>query len=254
MKTTRLLFYSTGLNVILFGACGYLFIERPEATPVSPDIISQSAAPAVAPLAGTVAQAPFRWQQLESENYPTFIANLRAVGIPEPTLQAVIIAEVAADFDQQRQAIVAQAAPTESARLQKQDRLDQISREQSALVGRLLRKHPAGALAESAGPVSGNPAPLRDAKAVAGNIPVLPPAVLVPADPAKQFTDRQVAEWEKLQDDFVEAVGGPNQNPADPAYRARWISAQLANDQAFRAKFGTQAFLQQNIEAGRRSE
>lgn len=36
----------------------------------------------------------FTWQQLESPEYPAFIANLRAIGCPEQTIRDIIIADV----------------------------------------------------------------------------------------------------------------------------------------------------------------
>jgi hypothetical protein len=37
---------------------------------------------------------PFQWAMLESDDYQTYIANLRAVGCPEPVLRDLIAAEL----------------------------------------------------------------------------------------------------------------------------------------------------------------
>jgi hypothetical protein len=37
---------------------------------------------------------PFNWQQVESEDYKTFIANLRSIGCPEETIRDIVIADV----------------------------------------------------------------------------------------------------------------------------------------------------------------
>ncbi|MGZ4963402.1 MAG: hypothetical protein ACXWKG_07035 [Limisphaerales bacterium] len=37
---------------------------------------------------------PFNWQQVESEDYRTFIANLRSIGCPEETIRDIVIADV----------------------------------------------------------------------------------------------------------------------------------------------------------------
>jgi hypothetical protein len=42
----------------------------------------------------------FHWRQLESTDYPTYIANLRAIGCPELTIRDIIIADVRAHFRQ----------------------------------------------------------------------------------------------------------------------------------------------------------
>jgi hypothetical protein len=78
------------------------------------------------------------------------------------------------------------------------------------------------------------------------------PAVLVPPSPEIQFTEQQAAEWTRLQQDFIQAVGGTSQNATDPAYRERWLSAREQSDDLFRAKFGTEAYVLQSIEASRR--
>jgi hypothetical protein len=41
-----------------------------------------------------VATNTFRWRQLESEDYPTYIARLRAIGCPEETIRDIIIADL----------------------------------------------------------------------------------------------------------------------------------------------------------------
>lgn len=81
---------------------------------------------------------------------------------------------------------------------------------------------------------------------------VVPAAIVPPALDESALTNQQITEWERLQDDFVAAVGSSKQPSAtDPEYRERWQAAQLSSDQMFRLKFGTAAFLQQNAEAGR---
>jgi HAMP domain-containing protein len=44
----------------------------------------------------------FDWSQLESGDYPRYIANLRAVGCPEQTIREIIIADVTRQFALQR--------------------------------------------------------------------------------------------------------------------------------------------------------
>src|SRR5690349_3100498 len=36
----------------------------------------------------------FAWQEVESDDYPTYIANLRNIGCPEQTIRDIIIADV----------------------------------------------------------------------------------------------------------------------------------------------------------------
>ncbi len=77
---------------------------------------------------------------------------------------------------------------------------------------------------------------------VVQTVAAVPVAFVAPdsAEPAAENKERLV---EKLQDDFVEAIGGPDQNPADPAYLDRWKQARVDSDAQFKALFGWQAFL-----------
>src|SRR5215472_8944655 len=36
----------------------------------------------------------FSWQEVESPDYPTYVANLRSIGCPEQTIRDIIIADV----------------------------------------------------------------------------------------------------------------------------------------------------------------
>jgi len=76
------------------------------------------------------------------------------------------------------------------------------------------------------------------------------PAAMVEVNPETSITtDTQVAEWERLQEEFVAEVN--NKLPADTASRRAWARAQRQNDELFRAKFGTEAFLRQQLDAYR---
>lgn len=77
----------------------------------------------------------------------------------------------------------------------------------------------------------------------------LPAAMLEPDETISITTELQVAEWERLQDLFVEAVGG--RNPGDQASREVWVRAQQDNDERFRQKFGWDAFQAQQMKAYR---
>jgi hypothetical protein len=81
--------------------------------------------------------------------------------------------------------------------------------------------------------------------------PALLPAVLVSQEADASLTDLQATDWQKIEEDFVEEIGGTDQNPNDPDYRVLWQIAQEKSDAMFRQKFGTVAFLKYNAEAGR---
>src|SRR6267154_3522550 len=44
----------------------------------------------------------FSWQEVESPDYPTYIANLRSIGCPEQTIRDIIIADVNALYSRKR--------------------------------------------------------------------------------------------------------------------------------------------------------
>lgn len=73
----------------------------PEAPPDRPPTETEATAATPAELPTTFAPQPasrlaqeFHWATLESTNYATYIANLRAFGVPESTVRDIIIAEI----------------------------------------------------------------------------------------------------------------------------------------------------------------
>lgn len=78
----------------------------------------------------------------------------------------------------------------------------------------------------------------------ADNLPALQPTPVFPlvlrkVDPAVlNLDDQQVQIVNDLRQDFVEAIGGPNQDPADPAYLKRWRVAQPQADAELKSRMG----------------
>jgi hypothetical protein len=70
-------------------------------------------------------------------------------------------------------------------------------------------------------------------------------------DPPPELTERdeQLAEFDSMRQQFIEAMGGPNRDPATPDYRRHWQEAQRLIDEQFSAFFGTDAFSRQQIRA-----
>lgn len=73
------------------------------------------------------------------------------------------------------------------------------------------------------------------------------PLAFLPPDPSLKMSSQQEQQLEGLAQDFVNAVGGLNQNASDPSYAQRWISAQNLSDQRYEAMFGIDAFNRQQI-------
>src|SRR5262249_37412952 len=69
-------------------------------------VVAASTEPATISVAGSPGGpkgAKFTWGQVESADYPTYIANLRSIGCPEPTIKDIIAADVHALYLRKRQ-------------------------------------------------------------------------------------------------------------------------------------------------------
>jgi hypothetical protein len=89
-----------------------------------------------------------------------------------------------------------------------------------------------GAFAEAEAPLSSAPIPLA--------FRPLPPGVAA-ANP------QLAAAVQGLRQDFVNALGGPNQDPNSPTYYKRWIAAQTSVDEQYRVLIGNEAFLAEQM-------
>jgi hypothetical protein len=110
MKFRTAIILSLGLNVALAAAACRL--TRRQLAPAPEMLVTKwitNHAPAAVEAAGTnrppqEISAPFHWSMIESRDYPVFIANLRAIGCPEPTLRDIIHADVNELFVRKRRA------------------------------------------------------------------------------------------------------------------------------------------------------
>ena len=110
MSTRTALILSLGLNVALAAAAYRLARKQPASAPETLAIKaitnrapeSAETAPTHSPPPGTSAR--FHWSMIESRDYPAYIANLRAIGCPEPTIRDIIYADVSELFVRKRQA------------------------------------------------------------------------------------------------------------------------------------------------------
>ena len=71
--------------------------------------------------------------------------------------------------------------------------------------------------------------------------------------PELTATEAQVTEFDTLRQQFVDLMGGPDQDPSSPDYHRRWEDAQRQLDDQFMAFFGLEAFNQQQLQAVRNS-
>ena len=103
MRPRKTLLISFVVNVALAAGLGYLLFRR------EPDRAVQVSEPVQIRTTNqlvktnvVVRRQNFTWQEIESTNYVTYIARLRAIGCPEPTIRDIIVAEVTALYDRRR--------------------------------------------------------------------------------------------------------------------------------------------------------
>lgn len=103
MRTRVIIPLSIALNVILGGmlwsALKFPVMESP--TPILRHAKTADASTNAIPKV-VVRRQFFNWSEIESDDYPTFIANLRRIGCPELTIRDIIVADVNQMFAQRR--------------------------------------------------------------------------------------------------------------------------------------------------------
>ncbi len=116
MRLRILLLISAGFNVIFAAAClfGLVYFSRPGAAPYVRDIdaVNPSSNPNATSVRMTnviVRPQNFTWEQVESEDYATYIENLRKIGCPDSTIRDIIVADVNQHYAHRRAAEVVSA-------------------------------------------------------------------------------------------------------------------------------------------------
>lgn len=209
--------------------------------------MGNSAIPAMALVSADAQTQPekkIQWKQLESSDYRKYIANLKAVGCPRQTIRDIIAADVDSLYAPRRQQMVAQvpAGPPmlrANALQMLNTKLDALNNEELSVLNTLL-----GAQSPDQPATADNPAPpARVQRDQSQDEAVSLPLVFQNVDPAAlKLSGDQANDLAFLRQKFQEDVGGPNQNPDDPAYLKRWRAAQPQNDQMLRAMLGDRIF------------
>src|ERR1051326_7801672 len=101
MRWRALALGSLGVNLVL--AAGW-FIARNQWAKNSAVAAAQAAqaVQATGRTNGVVKRQFFSWREVESADYPTYVANLRDIGCPEQTIRDIIIADVNALYARKR--------------------------------------------------------------------------------------------------------------------------------------------------------
>jgi len=106
-------------------------------------------APAVETVAVLTVDEPFHWGQLESSDYRVYVANLREIGCPEPTIRDIIVADVRELFSRRVRELVdpvqgrfwelmAQHEAMQSVVEEKEKQLNDLKHERDAMLEELL--------------------------------------------------------------------------------------------------------------------
>lgn len=235
MKT--LLKISVLLNLLLFACLSYALrtrtsaIEPQPATPPPASTIETTSIPPV-----IIQPKPFRWSQLESTNYLTYIQNLRGIGCPEQTVRDIITADVESLYQARAQRL-RQTQSDSSAELEMESQ--RLAAEKASVIARLLGADATQLTAESSSAPSTNMRPRN------GTAPTPLPLVWQDVDlSALNLNPDQKEAIASLRRDFMQKIGGANQDPSTPAYRERWQKAQPETDAALAGLVGRKEFLQ----------
>ena len=152
MKGRVILALSLTVNL---GLIGWLSLQsyhrsKPPPHPVAKEVtrIVSTAGLEQPPLANPAPLRPpeFRWSRIESADYPTYVANLRAIGAPEKTIRDIILADLEKLYQSRLEAsrqtnngrFWQTAEQREKARSDLNRRERELSREKRALIKTLL--------------------------------------------------------------------------------------------------------------------
>jgi hypothetical protein len=234
------------LNVVLFGVLILLLTNQRPAASQAASIIQPATLPI--PAAKTtigieasshVNPAPFRWNQLDSKDYHIYVKNLRAIGCPEPTVRAIVAADVHSVYkifgDQIEKKLsdlsvgswTNQLVLAGSEQALKSD-LQHLPDEEAAKIADLLGESPIS---------SDHPA------SVVAAIPMVAPLALQPLDfAAVKLDPQQIQAINDLRQSFIAKIGGSNQDTNNLAYQKLWQQLQTENDEIMVGIVGEGAF------------
>lgn len=217
------------LNLFLFITVVFLANE-PAKTSTSSQPAAEEPAPTPTP-APRVETKSFRWSQLESTNYQTYVQNLRHIGCPEQTLRDIVVADVQQLY-QKRAEQLQQAHPDLQSLTPAETQ--QLAHEKAAVIAYLL------------GIAVQTTTPAQTASTTEASMPLawqnidLSQLNLEPA---------QLEAITEARQNFLDLIGGTSQDTASPAYLERWQKAQSQVDEQLAGAIGRKAFLEYESQA-----
>lgn len=125
--------------------------------------------------------------------------------------------------------------------------LEALAKEEAALLAALLGSEPASSPTVA---VADAPPPPRATHRQRDPSEPSLPLVFQPVDPgAVPLSAGQLRALGSIQQWYMDQVGGPNQDPNDPAYRERWLNAQPEVNDMMRGMMGVNAFEEYQLAA-----
>lgn len=267
-----ILFSSLTLNVLLLGGLVMTGVGRRATTQVTAALKSapmkqavDAKAPAAAP--HPTKAASFRWQELDAQDFPTFVKNLRAIGCPEPTLRDIIEGELREIYAPKLQEVAAGSRGQ-----QRELETLKISNERDRLLATLMAPAGSSALAAAISGAAEVGSALHTT-APDPNVATSQPAARIPAAFAyavktgavltvgqgapntkaasPELGPTETTMLQQMQGDFAKALGDAAEGPESPVYRQRWNAELDRSNERFRALFGVSAYLRDEMQAAR---
>jgi hypothetical protein len=187
----------------------------------------------------------FHWSQLDSSDYHFYVKNLRAIGCPEPTVRAIVTADVDSVYQIVEHKLDQKLAEVEGGSWSNQ--LSSYSSEQALKAA--WQKIPDEETARIADLLGLKP----DQTQVASSAPAAPltmPLVMQNIDlSALNLNADQKLMIAGLRQDFFKQIGGTNQDPNGLAYQARWQKAQPDADNMLEAALGNDMYTKYQLAA-----
>src|SRR5260370_2220938 len=195
-------------------------------------------------------QTPFHWEQIESADYRTYVANLRKAGCPEQTVRDIIVADVHSLYVARRRELEPKQAALDEGRgsagsaygQTSGSDLQKLQDEETAVIAALLGSKPVSdpPAAESA---LRSPSPERPLRRQDDGGPAPMPVAFQSVGTDLKLDRAQTAVLEDLRERFVADIGGLGQDTNDPTYLRRWQEAQCKSDDLLQAFLGGEFFV-----------
>ena len=248
------------LNVLALGGLAFWVAagRKINSSPVAParqtdsevsklTLESSSPKPEAPPVVQPVSAAPFHWDQLYSKDYHVYVKNLRAVGCPEPTLRAIVTADVDSVYQilgnqlEQKLAALANSSwanqfKTSDSEQALKDELQKMPDEEAAQIADLLGLKPALVQVATRSPAPANPASL--------------PLVMQNVDlSALNLSAEEKQLIASMRQNLLQQIGGSTADPNNPANLAQLRKAQPEMDDILKSMIGTSAYQAYQLQA-----